>query len=330
MKNNTIIIAGISASGKDTLARELERARNEIMAVRAITATTRPMGENEKEGIDYYYISNEAFDRITDQGGFAETAQYNVCGETWKYGSFLKDYNIDDGLKRIFILNPYGIRQLREKGIEFTLVYVKIPFSTAYDRMKLRGRQSDTQMARRIAQDADDFANFEQEFFPDIVLDGTADRASVLTALIEKLKCMDSSGVKVKTAHKNPTSRFAEDLKCIEDEVNLLTSAEFASFPKKDETIKLLLDEFVTCLFEYNDAERRSRFRQLISEINELENWLDKMPIDLTLGQVLILEHAVEAEVSKLKAECKALGYSPNSINWPASPLKRWNKHISK
>ena len=49
-----ICLIGKTASGKDTIAKELV---NKYGYKRIVTYTTRPIRDGEKEGVNYYYIS---------------------------------------------------------------------------------------------------------------------------------------------------------------------------------------------------------------------------------------------------------------------------------
>lgn len=58
------IIIGKSASGKDTIQRELIESYN-IQSI--ITTTTRPIREGEQDGKDYCFISTKMFEKAIEQ-----------------------------------------------------------------------------------------------------------------------------------------------------------------------------------------------------------------------------------------------------------------------
>lgn len=53
-----IILVGASASGKTEVAKMLGKL---FQMRKVITHTTRPMRENEKDGVDYYFVTREEF-----------------------------------------------------------------------------------------------------------------------------------------------------------------------------------------------------------------------------------------------------------------------------
>ena len=76
----TIILLGESGCGKSSVANELCKNYN---YEKIVTYTTRLPREGEVNGKDYFFISNEEFNNLKEQGCFLETATYN----NWQYGA---------------------------------------------------------------------------------------------------------------------------------------------------------------------------------------------------------------------------------------------------
>jgi len=69
-----VVISSPSGGGKDTVIRELlARIPN---ATRNITTTSRPRRPGNKEGVDYYFISREAFESKIAAGDFVEYNEF--------------------------------------------------------------------------------------------------------------------------------------------------------------------------------------------------------------------------------------------------------------
>jgi len=64
------VITGTSGEGKSTLARDLVERLPELEL--AVSATTRPRRPGEKDGRDYWFLSEEEFDRRLQAGEFLE------------------------------------------------------------------------------------------------------------------------------------------------------------------------------------------------------------------------------------------------------------------
>ena len=86
-----VLISAPSGGGKTTLIRTLLEARPQMM--RAVTCTTRPPREGERDGVDYYFL---------DAGSFLKRVQAGMSG-TWKSGFYYG--SIKDGFTG---LAPYG------------------------------------------------------------------------------------------------------------------------------------------------------------------------------------------------------------------------------
>lgn len=103
-KGQLIILTGLSAAGKNTLAEKLMELSDSY--VFSVSATTRSPREGEKHEVDYYFISDALFDQMKSEGDFMETAEY--CG--YKYGTILKQVTnkLNQGRDVILILECTG------------------------------------------------------------------------------------------------------------------------------------------------------------------------------------------------------------------------------
>ena len=93
-----LILCGASASGKTVTALNLQKR---FGLVKAITTTTRAMREGEKDGVDYFFISKEEFEKRLKEGKFVESSLYN--GNYYGCG---KD-QVDDN--KVIVLDPNGL-----------------------------------------------------------------------------------------------------------------------------------------------------------------------------------------------------------------------------
>lgn len=147
-----IVLVGESASGKSSIERNLVKKHG---FNRVISYTTRKPRQNEHDGIDYHFITEETFLRLKEKGFFAETAVYNG----WYYGS-AKDDCTDD---KVAVMNPHGLRQVKRiEGINVTAFYINVP---RRDRLiKILQRGDDIEEAyRRSVHDDGQFAGIADE-----------------------------------------------------------------------------------------------------------------------------------------------------------------------
>ena len=116
------ILFGESSSGKDTfLKKAVEKGFKPI-----ISYTTRPMRENEKDGVDYNFVSRAQFEKLNEKGKIAEYRSYKtkVAGkdDTWFYGS--PKVNANDNW--VAVVDMTGIYQyIKIYGVEnLRLIYI--------------------------------------------------------------------------------------------------------------------------------------------------------------------------------------------------------------
>ena len=160
MKKNIFIFCGECATGKSSVEIALQKKFN-----RVISYTTREKRSNEEEGKDYFFVTDEEFEKMSQEGKFLEQTSYTVSGKILKYGlpkiGFLND------VPNIIVLNPHGVAQIFEndsellkKGIVFLF---KSKLSTRIDRYLNRESSSKKfeNLAQRLKQDSIDFENFE-------------------------------------------------------------------------------------------------------------------------------------------------------------------------
>ena len=71
--NKIIIISSPSGAGKTTICKELLKTSKDINL--SISYTTRQKRVNEKNGKDYYFVTNKEFNNLRKNHFFIETAK---------------------------------------------------------------------------------------------------------------------------------------------------------------------------------------------------------------------------------------------------------------
>lgn len=144
-----VILMGNTCAGKTTLANKLASHGYE----RIVTYTTRPKRQGEIDKVDYSFVSDSEFDRMKEEGLFAETASYNTIFGEWKYGSLKADY---EKKNMVAVLNVDGFEQIANANIPNLSVYfIEISYEEAKKRAMLRG-DSIEEFDRRFEADRND------------------------------------------------------------------------------------------------------------------------------------------------------------------------------
>lgn len=164
MKSNVIVIVGQIASGKSTLAKFMEEHGFE----RIVTYTTRPPREGEIDGVDYHFLSGlEEFADKAEAGFFAEHTGYTAKFGFVRYGTSKESLETPGGVKKVVVLNPEGVIQLKEAGYDIFVVYLDFGQETLMRRALQRG-DAPSEIGRRIADDTRIFREMEIRGFIDL------------------------------------------------------------------------------------------------------------------------------------------------------------------
>jgi guanylate kinase len=149
------VISGPSGAGKTTLCHNLLAADRGL--VRAVTCTTRAPRVGERDGVDYHFLTPEAFQRGVASGDFLEHA--TVHGQsygTWKWEVLHRLRAGQDVLLLVDVQGAAAIRRAARSdpllGRALVTVFLTPPTIEELER-RLRGRNSDSPavMRRRLA-----------------------------------------------------------------------------------------------------------------------------------------------------------------------------------
>lgn len=154
-------LMGKSASGKDTIYKEVKRQLPELKTI--VIYTTRPIREGERDGVEYYFVDDKRLANLQDQGKVIELREYNTVHGIWKY------FTVDDGqfdredhLIAIGTLESY--MQLRGYFGDDKLIpiYIEVEDGVRLERALAREKKQNEpkyeELCRRFLADAVDFS----------------------------------------------------------------------------------------------------------------------------------------------------------------------------
>lgn len=119
-----IIISGPTGAGKGTIVKEILKIRENTVC--PISYTSRPMRDKEVEGVNYYFVTKEEFERKIKNNDFLE---YALVRGTDYYGTPKKEIQdlIDKGTDVILEIEVEGARQVKEIFENAVLIFILAP-----------------------------------------------------------------------------------------------------------------------------------------------------------------------------------------------------------
>ena len=156
-------IMGKSATGKDTVFKELLKRRPELTTV--VPYTTRPIREGETDGVEYFFTSSEKLEQFKNSGKIVELRTYETVMGPWSY------FTMDDGqfdihgegdCLMIGTLESYEKMCWYYGNGALVPVYIEVPDGIRLLRaVKREGKQKNPnyrEVCRRYLADEDDFS----------------------------------------------------------------------------------------------------------------------------------------------------------------------------
>lgn len=151
MLGKILVISGPSGSGKTTLiSRLLEEEKNIFFS---ISSTTRELRYGEKNGVNYYYISEEEFKKSIENNEFLEWA---IVHKNY-YGTLLKPINeaLESGKIVIFDIDVQGFNLIKDKFKDIiTSVFITTLNQNELKKRLIKRGLDETQIIKRRLMNA--------------------------------------------------------------------------------------------------------------------------------------------------------------------------------
>ena len=192
MQGKLLVISGLSAAGKGTVAKALvEKFDNYVLS---ISATTRERRGSEVDGVDYFFISRDDFKKRIDGGDFLEYAEYvgNFYGTP---KSFVIE-KLKAGINVILEIEMQGALKVKKVYDEAVLVFF-LPKSAKVQKERLinRKRDDESQIKKRIQQaivDAEYAKHYDYILVNDDLEDSIKDMQKIANGTYDKSKNIES------------------------------------------------------------------------------------------------------------------------------------------
>ena len=147
-KGQLIVVSGPSGSGKDTvISKAIDRLGEK--AFLSVSMTTRSIRGNETDGVDYYFVSEEQFQKHIENGDMLEYAKY---GSNY-YGTPalpIKE-RINNGETVFLNIEVQGGASIKKLMPEAVKVFIIPPSMNELERrLRKRGTEDDDAIKKRL------------------------------------------------------------------------------------------------------------------------------------------------------------------------------------
>ena len=141
------VVSGPSGVGKGTICRLFTSKRPDVWM--SVSCATRPPRPGEIEGVHYFFVTDQEFDRIIAENGFLEHA--NVHGNRYGTPKAAVEQKIAEGRNVILEIDVQGAGQAIERYPDIHGIFVLPPSrDELLKRLIVRGSENAEQICRRL------------------------------------------------------------------------------------------------------------------------------------------------------------------------------------
>ncbi len=185
LEKPVFVVTGPSGAGKGTLIdRLIERVGGLDVA---ISATTRPRRTGERDGEDYWFLTEEDFSRRVEDGEFLEHVVY-VSGR--QYGTLRSE--IARARRRgnacVLELETEGALTVKHEVPGALTIFITAPLPELERRLRLRASESDGEIGQRLelaGRQLEQAGQFDRVVVNDDVDRATNELAEIVTSELD-------------------------------------------------------------------------------------------------------------------------------------------------
>ena len=171
-QGNIFVVTAPSGAGKTTLVAALLAADQQIKL--SVSYTTRAPREGEIDGINYHFVSREAFIAMLQRSEFLESAE--VYGNFYGTSQLWIQQQLDAGNDILLEIDWQGAQQVRKLFPQAIGVFILPPSLQALgQRLRGRGTDSEESISKRMASAREEITHVDE--FDFVIVNEVMDEA---------------------------------------------------------------------------------------------------------------------------------------------------------
>ena len=163
-EGHLFVISGSSGVGKSSVLKEVMASRGDLQF--SVSATSRAPRPGEENGVQYYFVSREAFCQMIEEGAFVEH-DYHMDNY---YGTLKSEIlNKTKTCNLVLDIEPVGALRVREIYPEATLIYIAPPSLDVLEQ-RIRKRNDTPEEQIKVRRERAAWEDAQKEKYDNVVI----------------------------------------------------------------------------------------------------------------------------------------------------------------
>ncbi|GAQ95672.1 guanylate kinase [Thermodesulfovibrio aggregans] len=170
-RGNIFVISAPSGSGKTTLCNKLIKALPDLKM--SISHTTRKPRAGEIEGVDYFFVDKETFEKMISNNEFIEWAE--VYGNFYGTSKSVLQQLMEKGYDILLDIDTEGAKNMKKLYPESILIFILPPSLEELERRLLNRNEDKDIIKKRLSKANEEISNYK--FYDYVVINDNLEKA---------------------------------------------------------------------------------------------------------------------------------------------------------